>query len=316
MTPTVAVAIGRNEGARLVACLASLKGLVDHIVYVDSGSTDGSVQAAQAAGAEVVALDMSVPFTAARARNAGFERAREIAPNLTFVQFIDGDCEMDPSWIATGRAALEADRELAVVCGWVHEKFPEATLWNRLIDAELRSPRPGPTKACGGIALMRADAVAQVGGFRADLIAGEEPEMCLRMRRNGWRIERLDTPMTRHDADMTRFGQWWRRSKRTGHTYAEGVALHGKSSEKYRRVEHRRTLIWGAVLPGIILLGAFFSPVLAGLLGLVYPAQLLRQRMRGTPLWQGFFLILGKFPEAQGAIEYWLFKRKVLIEYK
>lgn len=76
MTGTVAaVAIGRNEGARLVACLESMVGRVDPIIYVDSGSTDNSVAEARARGAEVVELDMSIPFTAARARNAGAARA-------------------------------------------------------------------------------------------------------------------------------------------------------------------------------------------------------------------------------------------------
>jgi len=45
-----AVVIGRNEGERLVACLASLGGEIRRAVYVDSGSTDGSVAAARAAG--------------------------------------------------------------------------------------------------------------------------------------------------------------------------------------------------------------------------------------------------------------------------
>jgi glycosyltransferase involved in cell wall biosynthesis len=78
-----AIAIGRNEGERLVRCFASLQGRVGLIVYVDSGSTDGSVAAAQDSGAEVVALDLSVPFTAARARNAGLARVLELAPGGT-----------------------------------------------------------------------------------------------------------------------------------------------------------------------------------------------------------------------------------------
>lgn len=313
---TAAVAIGRNEGARLVACLASLKGQVDHIVYVDSGSTDGSVEAARAAGADVVALDMSVPFTAARARNEGFARALQIAPDVTFVQFIDGDCDMEPDWIATGRAALENDPGLAVVCGWRAEKCPEATLWNQLIDAEWHSGSPGLVDTCGGDALMRVSAVAQVGGYRADLIAGEEPEMCFRMRAKGWRIALLDAPMTRHDADLTRIGQWWQRARRTGHTYAQGLSLYRDSPVQYKRRELQRTLLWGGVLPALIILSAFVWPLWAVLLGLVYPLQLVRMHLRGTPLNRAFFLVFGKFPEMQGAVEYWLFDRKTLIEYK
>src|SRR6056297_3022296 len=86
-----AITIGRNEGERLKRCLASLEGLVAPIVYVDSGSTDGSVAAARNAGAEVVELDPSAPFTAARARNVGLVRLSEIDPDGTYVQFLDGD---------------------------------------------------------------------------------------------------------------------------------------------------------------------------------------------------------------------------------
>lgn len=313
---TAAIAIGRNEGPRLLASLASLKGRVDHIVYVDSGSTDGSVEAARAAGVDVVTLDMSIPFTAARARNAGFAEVRRTAPEVTYVQFLDSDCEIDPNWIAQGRAALESDPNLAVVCGWRQEKFPDATLWNRLMEADWHNGAIGEVRSCGGDALMRVEAVASVDGYREDLIAGEEPEMCFRMRALGWKIRRLDLPMTRHDADMTRFGQWWQRNRRAGHTYAQGVALHGKTPERYKVTELRRTVIWGLILPLATLLGAvLISPWLLLLLA-AYPLQMLRLYLRGTPAIEAFFLVLGKLPEVQGAFGYWLWKRKTLIEYK
>jgi glycosyltransferase involved in cell wall biosynthesis len=66
------VAIGRNEGERLRRCLISAQGVYDHVVYVDSGSSDDSVALAESFGAVVVVLDTARPFTAARARNAGF----------------------------------------------------------------------------------------------------------------------------------------------------------------------------------------------------------------------------------------------------
>ncbi|MEM9139196.1 MAG: glycosyltransferase, partial [Pseudomonadota bacterium] len=204
-----AVIIGRNEGARLIRCLASV-GSAACMVYVDSGSTDGSVQAAREAGAEVVELDMDMPFTAARARNAGLARLREIGA-FDYVQFIDGDCELQPGWIALALAFLEEHPDVAVACGRRRERFPEASVYNRLCDHEWDTP-VGEAKACGGDALMRMTALAAVGGYRDDLIAGEEPELCVRLRAAGWRVWRLDAEMTLHDADMHRFGQWWRRT--------------------------------------------------------------------------------------------------------
>ena len=314
-----AVAIGRNEGERLMRCLTALKGRAAPVVYVDSGSTDGSADAARAAGVDVVALDMSQPFTAARARNTGYARVRELAPEGTYVQFIDGDCELDAGWLPAARAALEAEPDLAVVCGRRREKFPGASLWNRMIDAEWDSP-VGEAKACGGDALMRRAALDAVDGYREDLIAGEEPEMCFRMRARGWRIVRLDAEMTLHDADMTRLSQWWQRSRRAGHTYAEGAALHGRSPERYRMRELRRTLVWGLALPLATGLGALLLTPWALLGLLAYPGQIARMVLRGMDVPRAAFLVLGKFPELQGVLGYWAGRlsgrRRRLIEYK
>jgi GT2 family glycosyltransferase len=311
-----AVVIGRNEGPRLVACLAALPRDMRPVVYVDSGSTDGSVAAAKAAGAVVVALDMGLPFTAARARNAGFAALmQDGAPEL--VQFLDGDCVLQPGWTEAGVAFLAAHPEVAVVCGRRRERFPEASVWNRLCDAEWDTPI-GEAKACGGDALMRTGAVAAVGGYNDRLIAGEEPELCLRLRQAGWRIWRLDHEMTLHDAAMTRFGQWWKRTRRAGHAFAEGAALHGAPPERHWVTETRRALVQGAVLPALALGGMLATPW-AGLILAVYPLQILRlSRKLG---WErAVFLTLGKLPEAQGVLQYWMnriFRRRSgLIEYK
>jgi GT2 family glycosyltransferase len=315
-----AVVIGRNEGERLVRSLASLVVQDINIVYVDSGSNDASVEEARKVGAEVLELDLSVPFTAARARMAGFGVAKRVFPNTEFVQFVDGDCEIDHGWIAAGCAALDADEGLAVVFGHQYEKFPEATIYNRLIHEEWANAPVGPAKACGGNALMRVAALDDVGGYREDLIAGEEPEMCYRMRQKGWRIERIDAAMARHDADLTRFSQWWQRSRRAGHTYAEGVATHGSGPEQYRKTELRRSLLWGLAIPVGVLFAALLITPWALLLLLIYPLQVLRLARR-MPLRTAFFLTLGKFPETHGALGYWAgrlagVKRRKLIEYK
>lgn len=315
--PTIgAVIIGRNEGARLVACLASFPAAVTPLVYVDSGSTDGSVAAARAVGATVVALDMTVPFTAARARNAGLqELANNGAPDL--VQFVDGDCILQPGWLPTARAFLVATPKAAVVCGRRREIHPEASVWNRLCDAEWDTP-VGLAKACGGDALMRWEAVQAAGGYDPGLIAGEEPELCVRLRQAGWEVWRIGEEMTLHDAALTRIGQWWKRSRRAGHAFAEGAAMHGAPPERHWVSETRRAVLWGAVLPVVALLGVMVTPW--ALLSLaIYPLQVLRLSRR-FGLERALYMTLGKFPEATGALQYHfnrLRRRKAgLIEYK
>lgn len=311
---TAAVVIGRNEGLRLHRCLQSLAGQAGQIIYVDSGSSDGSLAAARRLGAETVALDLSRPFTAARARNAGLAA---LGDAVEFVQFVDGDCEVAAGWIAAAAGFLRDHPQAAVACGRRRERFPEASVYNRLCDAEWNTP-PGEAKACGGDALMRLAALRDAGGYREDLIAGEEPELCLRLRHAGWQVWRLDAEMTLHDAQMMRFGQWWRRSRRAGHAFAEGAALHGAAPERHWVAETRRALIWGAALPLAALAGALFSPWLLLLL-LAYPAQMLRLRPRiGAE--RAVFTVLGKVPEALGALEYHLNRlrgrARGILEYK
>lgn len=322
MADIAAVIIGRNEGERLIACLASLGQDFSRIIYVDSGSTDGSVAAARDAGAEVVNLDTDRPFTAARARNAGMSALRE-GRLPDFVQFIDGDCILNPDWIAQARGFIVPRPELAVVCGRLRERFPEASVYNRLCDAEWDTP-VGQTKACGGIALIRWEALEAVGGFNPNLIAGEEPEMCLRMRRLGWKIWRIDAEMALHDAAMLHFGQFWKRMRRGGYAYAEGAAMYGRSSERHRVAAVRSILFWAGVIPVLTLLGLWvFGPV-ALLLLTVYPLQIIRIALRkggtGAAWTQALIVTLGKFGELQGVGDYlwrrWRAREAELIEYK
>ncbi|WP_406648526.1 glycosyltransferase [Aliisedimentitalea scapharcae] len=308
-----AVVIGRNEGDRLLACLRSLTGQVHEIVYVDSGSTDGSVEHARDLGATVVELDLTRPFTAARARNAGIAQL----PPGDFVQLVDGDCTVDPSWVATAATVLSDQPKVAVVCGRRREQAPQDSVYNRLCDREWDTP-VGEILACGGDAMMRREALRQVGGYRDDLIAGEEPELCVRLRQEGWTIQRINAEMTRHDARIMRFSQWWQRSRRAGFAFAEGAALHGAPPERHWVRETQRALVWGAALPVAAVVSAVLHPMGWALL-LLYPAQVLRLSRR-LGLETAFFTVVAKFPEAQGALEFLWHKRRAskrgLIEYK
>ncbi|MES9899567.1 MAG: glycosyltransferase family 2 protein [Sedimenticola sp.] len=318
------VVIGRNEGDRLRVCLESAVGLAEQTVYVDSGSTDGSVGMACNLGVEVVQLDMSIPFTAARSRNEGFQCLLELLPNVSYVQFVDGDCEIQQNWSDVALGFLQHHEDVAVVCGRRRERFPDQTVYNLLCDIEWDTP-VGETKACGGDAMMSVQAFAEVRGFRDDLIAGEEPELCVRLRQNGWKIWRLDEEMTLHDAAMNRFSQWWKRSVRAGYAFAEGAAIHGAPPERHWVKEARRARLWSVIIPFLILAGTVLDNY-ALLALLIYPLQVLRgcmksaQKSRRVAGLYAFFIMLGKFPEFAGQLKYFWGrlsnKRSPLIEYK
>jgi GT2 family glycosyltransferase len=332
------VVIGRNEGERLKRCIESLLRQTDApIVYVDSGSTDGSSDYVRSRGVEAFDLDLSRPFNMGRARNSGFQQVLQLYPAVQYVQFMDGDCEVDQGWLADAQSTLDARPDIVAVCGTIRERFPHATLYNRLFDMECRGPA-GEIAACGGPAMYRASQLQEVGGFNEGMIAGEEAELCLRLRRLGHRIWRSEHPMALHDADMHRFSQWWSRSVRTGYAYAHGFALQGRSPERHNLAKTVSCLIYGLGVPsasvGLIALGAFVPgasaaivvgamlPILAAIKigGAGYSSRRHVGDSRADSALYAASLVLGKHPEAVGVLKYLRDRlggrRRGLIEYR
>lgn len=321
------VVIGRNEGERLRRCLLSVLDKTTNIIYVDSGSTDDSVAIAKSLSANVVELDLSIPFTAARARNAGVKRLLEINPDVEYVQFVDGDCEIIPRWLEAAQQELKLRPNAAIVCGRLRERFPEFSLYNRLCDLEWNTP-VGEMTTCGGIIMMRVTALQQVGGFNPELIAGEEPELCVRLRSLGWTIWRIPQEMAYHDAQMLHFRQWWKRCIRGGHAYAEGAWLHGKPPEYHWVRENLSIAFWGLFFPLFVLFLALLTHgwglILFGLYLLliyrIYRGKKKEGLNHQDAFFYGLFCVLSKFPQVYGQLKFYLgrlVKRKSgLIEYR
>lgn len=321
------VVIGRNEGERLKACLRSVHSDVVSVVYVDSGSTDGSAEAARALGADVVNLDMSIPFTAARGRNAGFARLAESTPDVRFVQFVDGDCEVLPGWLEAGVAKLTADPKVVALCGRIHERHPERSVYNALCNLEWDTPT-GVVNFCGGNAMLRAEAFRAVGGFNPALIAGEEPDLCQRLRAAGGIIMKLPVDMVLHDADLLRYAQWWKRSVRWGYAAAQLAHLHHQSSDSphtWRTTVN--SAFWSVGLPVATMAALRVSP-LASVALAAYPARILRlyanELRRGRPhqlaLAHALLNTADKYSELVGSLRYGadivIGRRTRIIEHK
>jgi GT2 family glycosyltransferase len=321
------VIIGRNEGERLQRCLRSVSAESTPVVYVDSGSSDGSVALARGMGIEVLELDATAPFTAARARNAGLQHLLDRAPETEWVQFVDGDCELVDGWLELGQGELQRMPDVAVVCGRVREKHAGASAYHRIMAIELDVP-PGDNADCAGVAMMRVEALRQVGGFNPALLAGEEAELCLRLRRQGWKTLRVDAKMARHQMQMYHWRQWWRRAVRTGYAYAAGAWLHGRGPERLWVHESLSIWFWGLWLPLLAWAGALATRGLSLLLHLGYPALALRivrrMRRRGYSPRDGLAYalscVLGKFPQLIGQMRFlraqWSGQRGCVIEYK
>lgn len=321
------VAIGRNEGARLVRCLESLHGIAVPVVYVDSGSTDGSPEVAHEFGVEVVALDSKTRFSAARARNAGAERLLQLVTSVEAIQFLDGDCEIEPSWLSAAWETLRSDSTIGAVCGRRREIYRDATIYNRMCDIEWDTP-VGVAKSFGGDVLIRTAAFRDVQGYDPSVISAEDDEISMRLRKAQWKILRIDYPMSAHDAAMDSFGQWWRRAVRTGHAYAQGFAMHGSKPLYHFKRQLVSVLVWGSLLPASVLL----APLTRGysfllLLGYVLVAakstlHTVRKKHVSFEdgLLYGIFCALGKCPEMMGVLKYGtnqlLGRPARIIEYK
>jgi cellulose synthase/poly-beta-1,6-N-acetylglucosamine synthase-like glycosyltransferase len=244
--PTVAVVIiGRNESNPLRACIDSVHALdysvpLLEVIYVDSDSQDDSLQLAASSGVRVIQVSGD-PMTAARGRNAGWTSIQS-----PFVLFLDGDTQVHPQFLKRALVPF-SDPEVAAVWGHRRESNPTASVYNRVLDLDWIYPT-GWTDFFGGDVLIRRTALASVDGYNPELIAGEEPEMCRRLREKGWRFLHIDAPMTLHDLRMTHFSQYWRRATRCGHAYAQVSSLFRNTPDTFWTPEARRNQQRGAIL--------------------------------------------------------------------
>jgi glycosyltransferase involved in cell wall biosynthesis len=331
LTPTLSVVvIGRNEGVRLTRCLQSISEFdcasEIEVIYVDSASTDGSPENARRSNAQVVVLS-GQGQTAARGRNAGWRRA-----HAEYVLFLDGDTILNPEFPQAAMKALQSDPRIAAVWGHRRELHPERTLYNRVLDLDWIY-LPGITEYFGGDVMIRRTALVETGGYDPDLIAGEEPELGRRLRARGYLILHIDTPMTLHDFNMTRFRQYWRRALRAGYAYAEMSDRFGRSSDPMWRGESRRNIIRGTAWMAWGCIGVAIAALFRGWGVLVWIAVLAafsvrsawkaRYRAPGQKLLlllYGIHSHLQHVPVLFGQIQYWrgrrLGKQGRIIEYK
>jgi len=324
-----AVVIGRNEGDRLEPCLRSVQAAGLPLVYVDSGSSDGSATLARGLGINVLELDPSRPFSAGRARNEGLGEALSNWPNLRHVMFLDGDCTLDPDFPGAAAMLLDAEPDVALVTGHLSERFPDASRYNRLCAIEWRSPA-GPItnmNSLGGIMMVRISAFRGVGGFDTNAIAGEEPDLGVRLGLAGHSIVKIDAPMAIHDAQIMTFGQWWKRAVRGGHALAHRFARHGGTEFRDGRREFFSALFWAVALPvcavGLLLPTRGLSALLLAGYGLLATRVYRNYRRAGLSQSDARlmlrFILYSKFAEVVGFA--WYLRNRMrnefrIIEYK
>ena len=315
------VVIGRNEGARLRACLTPLATSSFPVVYVDSASSDGSATLARDLGITTLELDANQPLSAARGRNAGFYYLLEHYPELMFIQFVDGDCVLDDDWLDDAKHQLQTDPRLVAACGILREKDHCKSLFAQLSDIDWSYRPTGEIHSCGGIFMVRASTFQQINGFRSDLSGEEEAELCRRLLRTGGKIIRFPTAMAEHDAGEQNLAQWWQRTTRVGYSYAQAATLPEPDRDYHKQRVIKANIVWAALIPvtmiGLLATHWLWPPygiAIAVLLALLYPIQMLRiyrhAKSDGLTTFRawlyGCFCMLAKWPQLIGHIRYWL----------
>ena len=257
------VIIGINVERYLADCLNSIyaadypRELIS-VVYVDGGSRDDSVRLANDYyGVKLIELNDPHP-TPGRGRNAGWRSL-----DTPLIQFLDADTVMDPMWFKRALPLLSS--RTAAVTGHRRERYPDKNIFHMLTEMEWHY-EIGLCRYFGGDVLISREALEKTGGFDDDLVAGEDPELSYRVRQEDWDIVRMDTLMTTHDINMSRFSQYFKRAYRSGHAYAEIALRFMFNGEKLWLRELARIAMKTLLPPVFVVLGILTGNGLAGLL--------------------------------------------------
>ena len=190
-----AIVIGKNEGARLDACMSSIRsamGVLAHeIIYVDSRSSDDSVERAKAHGARCYVLGAQ-KTTAGLGRYVGTQEAKG-----EYLLFLDGDMQLQKGFCEKAMMAM-AQRSYDGCTGIRKDIY----LKNGEIVGEndnyfgCRAERIVPE--FGGALFIKKEALEKAGGWSPDTIACEEAELHARLKAHKLQIAELPVNMIIH----------------------------------------------------------------------------------------------------------------------
>jgi len=275
------VVIGVNCEKTIERCIRSiLSGSYPeqqlHIIYSDGGSTDQSITLArQFSQVSVIELNLEYP-TPGLGRNAGWKTG-----SSPFVQFLDSDTMLDNEWLNRAISAMK-NSAVGAVRGYRKELHPERSFFNWIGNMEWNT-KPGECDSFGGDVLIRRSALDATGGYDEELVGGEDPELSLRMSRNGWKILMVDALMTSHDLAMLKSSQYLKRSFRSGYAFAAVQSRVSKSGSNFWQADQRRIFLKG---------GGFFIFSATGLLLLTLQMNYLTVAFSALSFMAGFSMLL------------------------
>ncbi|MAW80282.1 MAG: hypothetical protein CMI63_08580 [Parvularcula sp.] len=293
------------------------------VVFAPLGPMNEAVAAARKAGAEIAEAGKG-PQTAGRAKNAGYRHLKKIMPGMRYVQFMDASSALDPDWFASAEKFMERRPEVAVIEGSTRRRNGDHVSFPTVAE-QRKYQTPGEIVAVAAPgAFMRTEAFEAAGGFRGDLLSCEDDDLCIRQRRRGAHIWRLETDMMIREP---RKMGWWKRAVLRGFDNAYAMSLHGGPPERHGVGETVRAVIWGFFIPFAIIVAAGLAAAAAAMLApltpapvaaaavlalgaLLYALKILASIIRRGPFriasWgEAFGAIFGRFAEAMGVFRFW-----------
>lgn len=182
------VIIGRNESLHLARTFRSVLDITEKIVYVDSNSTDNSIEIAKSFGIQKIIKVSSTYGTAALSRSIG---ASEVTTK--YIQFLDGDETIERGWLEKAIIKIETNENIAGVHGYkkVYKKDDK----HYFVMADKKDWEPDYLQ---GAFLIDREVYESAGGMETRIFGEEERDLYVRVKSMGYQIWYLHELMASH----------------------------------------------------------------------------------------------------------------------
>ena len=240
------VVIGRNEEKNLSECFRSIL-TIDYpsekleVIYVDTGSSDKSMDIARKFNVRVVEEHSEFP-TPGLARNRGIREAKN-----DIIHFVDGDMTLDKEYLKNAIGIL-GKNNIACVIGNVSERRAHSSFFARVLSHPWRSRKTGFINAPGAGGTFLRTVLTELGGYHHGIRYGEETELGFRILKAGYKIYMIDHEMGTHDYDINSFFDLFKQSIMMGKSFGNVLVLPPMPSYHDLQKRAKNILIQGTVV--------------------------------------------------------------------
>ena len=258
------IVVGRNEGWKLSKCIQSIINTIEfnklqkhEIVYVDSNSTDNSIERAKEFGC-VKIFKLTGEVNAAIARNIGTKHSKG---EVLF--FIDGDMEIMPEFLKIVYSKEEGLIDNFVSGNWINYYFNNHS--DDLIRKEKFKSMERDTieKVTGGLFLINRNTWDLVGGMNNKFKRSQDIDLGLRLAKKGiFLVRKKEIAAIHYTVDYLNKERMWKDFVNWNHLYAKSFLYRNHIFNKhvYNRI---LTNDYTAMLLILCILAVLFSSKIA-----------------------------------------------------